>query len=465
MFGFDPIVGYGLFALYAMVVWQLVNVFAKGYTNNAESFLLARRELNFASGAISIAAAWLWAPGLFVSAYQGYMNGLDGVFWFCLGNFLTLPFFAYFADKLRREHPGGFTMSETIRLTYGGSLFRFYQFEMLVLAVCAFAINLIAGGSTVAILTNIPYNIATGLMAFIALAYTFRAGLKATVVTEIVKISVVWVVVIALVAALTSGFGLLGDSDINYRGVANSLGEPMFGSFGLGVFTSFGIAAFLGHMAGPWRDNSFYQRAFAIKQGHVIPAFVLAGFIFILVPIAMGFVGMIGGASPEVILAAEGKENNINLITIGTLLPAGAALLFAVAVLAGLIGILDSQMASVTNIIGNDFSRVGSEIRNARIAMVVLAIIGYIVANIDGITIGNLFLFFSVMGTTLFIPTMFAIVKPKFFVGSHLLTALVVTFVIAMGLQLSGYTFQATLTALLLPVIGAKGLQWARSSS
>ena len=69
------------------------------------------------------------------------------------------------------------------------------------------------------------------------------------------------------------------------------------------------------------------------------------------------------------------------------------------------------------------------------------------------------------MGTTLFIPTMFAIVKPKFFVGSHLLTALVVTFVIAMGLQLSGYTFQATLTALLLPVIGAKGLQWARSSS
>ena len=239
----------------------------------------------------------------------------------------------------------------------------------------------------------------------------------------------------------------------------------MFGSFGLGVFTSFGIAAFLGHMAGPWRDNSFYQRAFAIKQGHVIPAFVLAGFIFILVPIAMGFVGMIGGASPEVILAAEGKENNINLITIGTLLPAGAALLFAVAVLAGLIGILDSQMASVTNIIGNDFSRVGSEIRNARIAMVILAIIGFIVANIDGITIGNLFLFFSVMGTTLFIPTMFAIVKPKFFVGSHLLTALVVTFIIAMGLQLSGYTFQATLTALLLPVIGAKGLQWARSSS
>ena len=63
MFGFDPIVGYGQFALYAMVVWQLVNVFAKGYTNNAESFLLARRELNFASGAISIAAAWLWAIG------------------------------------------------------------------------------------------------------------------------------------------------------------------------------------------------------------------------------------------------------------------------------------------------------------------------------------------------------------------------------------------------------------------
>ena len=75
---------YGLFAL-ALTYW-----FSKGYNDSKTSFLVARRELNTFQGSLSVAAAWLWAPGLFISAQQAYVNGLVGLFWFCLGNFLTL---------------------------------------------------------------------------------------------------------------------------------------------------------------------------------------------------------------------------------------------------------------------------------------------------------------------------------------------------------------------------------------
>ena len=84
---------YGLFA-FAMTYW-----YSRGYNDNKTSFLVARRELNTFQGSLSISAAWLWAPGLFISAQQAYVNGLAGLFWFCIGNFLTLGAFAYFAKR------------------------------------------------------------------------------------------------------------------------------------------------------------------------------------------------------------------------------------------------------------------------------------------------------------------------------------------------------------------------------
>ncbi|SVC77118.1 uncharacterized protein METZ01_LOCUS329972, partial [marine metagenome] len=103
--GVGILVVYGLFA-FAMTYW-----YSRGYDENKTSFLVARRELNTFQGSLSVAAAWLWAPGLFISTQQAYVNGLVGLFWFCLGNFLTLGAFAYFAKKIRTESPKGFTFS------------------------------------------------------------------------------------------------------------------------------------------------------------------------------------------------------------------------------------------------------------------------------------------------------------------------------------------------------------------
>ena len=59
---------YGLFAL-AMTLW-----YSRGYNDTKTSFLVARRELNTFQGSLSVAAAWLWAPGLFISTQQAYVN-------------------------------------------------------------------------------------------------------------------------------------------------------------------------------------------------------------------------------------------------------------------------------------------------------------------------------------------------------------------------------------------------------
>ena len=54
--------------------------YSRGYNDTKTSYLVARRELNTVQGSMSVAATWLWAPGLFISAQQAYcVNGLVGL--------------------------------------------------------------------------------------------------------------------------------------------------------------------------------------------------------------------------------------------------------------------------------------------------------------------------------------------------------------------------------------------------
>lgn len=403
---------YGLFA-FAMTYW-----YSRGYNSSKDGFLLANRELGVFQGTLSLAAAWLWAPGIFISAQQAYVNGAVGLFWFCLGNFLTLAAFAYFAKLIRNREPTGFTFSGYLKNRFSSRVQWLFVSEMIILAVCAFAVNLLAGSRTIETLTGISYSLSTVLMALIAILYSFRSGLKATVITEIIKIIVVWTGVIILVPWAISAAGGI---DVVIAGVGGVTGEgaSIFGtSFAWGVFTGFGAAAFLGHMGGPWGDNSFYQRAFAIKKESIIPSYVLASFVFIVIPIMMGMLGFLAaGMGIEIPTEMLGTTN---AIVIGALLPPFAAILFTFVIFAGLVSILDSQFSSVANMTGHDlFNKFKSGnndvdvIKYARIGMLLLAAFGIAVANIPGITLMHLFLFFAILRAAVWLPSMIAVLKPK----------------------------------------------------
>lgn len=459
---FEPSTGVGILVVYGLFAFAMTYWYSRGYDDNKTSFLVARRELNTFQGSLSVAAAWLWAPGLFISTQQAYVNGLVGLFWFCLGNFLTLGAFAYFAKKIREESPEGFTFSGYLKNRFSSRLQWLFVVEMMILATCAFAINLLAGSKTVETLTGINYTLATLLMAGVAILYSFRTGLKATVVTEVIKIIVVWAGVIILVPWVISEAGgwntvVAGLGGRTGEG-ASILGTP----FAWGIFTGFGAAAFLGHMGGPWGDNSFYQRAFSIKTGSIIPSYVIASFVFIVVPIMMGLLGFVAaGAGLEIPKAFWGTTN---AITIGTFLPPVASIIFAFMVFAGLVAILDSQFASVANMTGHDLFnqfKEGSDdkdiITYARLGMVALAVAGLIIANIPGMQLVWLFLFFAVLRAAVWLPSMMSLLKPDWVTEPGMFWGILVAAIPGEALFVwgkmfgggSGITFLGTLVAIL----------------
>lgn len=455
---FEPSTGISILGIYGVFALVMTYYYSRGYDDNKTSFLVARRELNTFQGSLSVAAAWLWAPGLFISSQQAYVNGLVGLFWFCLGNFLTLGAFAYFAKKIREEAPEGFTFSGYLRERFSPRLQWLFVVEMMILATCAFAINLLAGSKTVEILTGIDYTLATFLMAGVAILYSFRTGLKATVVTEIIKIIVVWIGVAILVPWVIIEAGGWSVVELGLGG-RTGLGASIFGTpFAWGIFTGFGAAAFLGHMGGPWGDNSFYQRAFSIKKDSIIPSYITASFVFIFVPVMMGLLGFVA--------AGSGLEiDNVgvtNAITIATFLPPIATIIFVFIVFAGLVAILDSQFASVANMTGHDLYnkfKLGNEITLARYGMIALAITGVLIANIPGMQLVWLFLFFAVLRAAVWLPSMISLLKPNLVTEAGMFWGIIIAAVPGETLFVWGKIFGGgstiVFTGTLIAILGA----------
>jgi urea-proton symporter len=441
--GLILLIAYGGFA-FGITYW-----FSRGYNDTKTSFLVARRELNTFEGSLSIAAAWLWAPALFLSSQQAYVNGFVGLFWFCIGNIVTLVVFAFFAGRLRRWAPEGFTFSGYVRERFSDRVQSLYVSEMSVLAGCAFAINLLAGSRMLETLTGLPYRGVSFAMAAIALSYSFQRGLKATVITEIMKIVIVWAGVFALVPAAIYAAGGWGTVLKGLGGVRGD-GRELIGTIqSWHVFASFGITAFLGHMGGPWGDNSFYQRAFAIRKNSVVRSFLLAALVFGVIPVAMGTLGFVA-AGAGLSIPSE-QLGTTNVITIATFLPRWASTVFVILVLAGLVSVLDSQFSSAANMTGHDiYNRYKTRVDDAQVifwarsGMLILAAVGLGVCMIPRITILHLFLFFANLRAAVWFPSMLAMLWPRFVSEPSMFWSILISVAVGMPVfiygQLNGLT-------------------------
>ena len=474
LFGMDT--GALILLVYGIMAFGLTYWYSRGYNDTKTSFLVARRELNTFQGSLSVAAAWLWAPGLFISTQQAYQNGLVGHFWFSFGNFITLAFFGYFAWRLREQFPQGFTFSGFLKEKFSKRVQNIYIVEMIILATCAFAINLLAGSKTLEVLTGIPYTWTALAMALIALTYSFRTGLKATVITEVFKIIVVWTGVLLIVPAVIYAAGGW-DTVVAGLGGIKGDGADIFGTDKAWiVFTTFGITAFLGHLGGPWGDNSFYQRAFAIQKKSVLKSFIIAAFVFGIIPVAMGFLGYVAAGSGMEI--PSNMVGTTNAIVIAKFLPAWASIFFVFLVFAGLVSILDSQFASVANMTGHDIynkykSKVDDKtvIKYARTSMIALAVAGFAITQIPGITLLYIFLFFATLRAAVWLPSLFAIVRPNWLtesgmfygIGSAILIG-VPMFVYGKLFNSSSMAFNGTLLAIFGSIILTLAIsQWEKS--
>jgi urea-proton symporter len=398
---YGSMTGWLMIALYAVFIFAITSWYSKGYNKDKEGFLVANRSVGMWQGSMGAGAAWIQAPGLFVAAQQAYQNGIIGLFYFSLGNFFTLWLFAFGVNYFRNKYPDGFTLSQWMGNSLGKAVQWVILFQITIGMMQSMTFSLFAGSHSVQFLTGLnPFYVCIFLTA-IALIYTLRGGIKATFITDQVKIAIIWV-----------GMAIIGITVIGHTGVqpiidglggVSGQGTSFFGSsFAWGVFFGFGIPTVTGHFLGPWTDHAFYENALSQKQGTIIKAFILAPIYWLPLPIVGGALGFIAAGLHYNVTGPNTQF--INLIVMAREVGPWLALMYLVVVFSGLVSLVDTILMTSATISSNDFhdtAKANSPMNWARTGMILLAIVGIAMANIPGLDIGSFFLFGKAIGLIL----------------------------------------------------------------
>lgn len=427
MEGLSSLEGWALIATYFVAMMMLV-VFLRKHKKTKEEFLVANRSMPWLLTAFSMAATWVWAPSMFVASEKAYTQGLAGVFWFVVPNVLTLILFAFFANKMRKLRPDGWTFSDYIREKYSKRCHNLYLIESFGLQTMSFAVQLLAGATIFSKITGISFTATTIVMAVCPLLYTFASGIRSSIVTDFWKM--LWIVIVLLLG-LPIMFSSAGPNAL-FNGLGGITGDfgSLFSATGIMVALSFGIPTTIGLLSGTFGDQMFWQRVFCVKADKVKRTMITAAFIFAAVPISLAVFGFFAAGTGLAI-------SDTQLINVGAVMafcPKWFLYLFFVLILSGLISTVDSIICAVSSVAGHDvvkrlsmnekwhgriqkniflFILFANEVRAARFAMIVVTIIAILIANIPGLTILYLFLLYGTLRSSVMLPTVFAILGKR----------------------------------------------------
>lgn len=398
--------GFAILAIYAVVMITATLIFTKK-EKNVERFCVGSRKENWIMSALSIAATWIWAPALFVSTEKAYANGFVGLFWFLAPNVLCLIIFIPFAKKIRAEMPEGITLSGYMRDKYqSDGVKRVYLFQLIGLSVLSTGVQLLAGSQVLSAATGLPFEMVTVLLAVIALSYSVISGIKASMLTDAIQM------VFMLVAS--ASFLIVAVRSVGGEGIAAGINgiSGTYTSFwskeGIDVFLSFGLPTAVGLLSGPFGDQSFWQRAFAVKKSRIGHAFLLGAILFGVVPFSMGILGFAGAG-----IGYQAQDLGvINFELIKALMPAWAVLPFLYMIISGLLSTVDSNLCAVSSLV-TDISG-GRVLKKTKWAMVALLVVGIAIANIPGLTVTHLFLFYGTLRSSTLLPTILTLKGVKF---------------------------------------------------
>lgn len=418
--------GLGVVGVLAALSFAVTALYARVQSGSKEEFLLADRKVKLVMGACSIAASWTMAPALFVSAQKAYQQGVIGLFWFTAPNVACMILFAFVAQRFVEMVPRGYSLSDYIRTRYSNRAHTMYILEMAGFAFAAISVQLFAGALLLRQLTGVPHFWGTALMMGTALTYCWYSGFKGSVVTDYMKM------IIMLVVAVVLGPWML--LSVGQGSMASAMGAVIAGLGGISgryadffspasweVFLSFGLSASIGLMAGPFGDQAYWQRAYGAGDRQVKPQFILAAFIFACIPLTMGLLGFIGaGAHVQV-----DDPQLTNLTVMLAYLPRWTAVLLLFMVLSGLLSAIDSHLTALSSLVGHDvMNRAGRGLDDAdrlrsqvvhwsRVSMGVAALLAMCIANIPGINIVYLFLFYGALRSSTLLPTIISIYREK----------------------------------------------------
>ena len=325
------------------ITWMGLGIIWGRKAKSLEGFMLAGRNVGMGLGVATVMATWITSNTTMLAPQFALELGILGMLAYSTAS-CGLFLFAPLAKRIRQLMPHGFTSGDFIRLRYGRGPWLVFLIISLFYALTWLISMAMAGGILLQALAGIPYVWGMSVLLTVCVIYTLCGGLYAVIGTDFIQSLII------LVGIVIVGCGILLSSGIEdmYTHVAAEtpmLLNMLFPAALLALFNNlfFGLGEI-------FHSNVWWSRAFALQKSIGQKTYLVAGMLWIPVPIASGFLALSSGLLDINIPRPDMVGPLISAHILG---PIGAVVVFIV-LFCSLASSLDSLLAATGDLITND---------------------------------------------------------------------------------------------------------------
>ncbi len=328
------------------LLWIFLGVYWGRKARNMEGFMLAGRNVGLAFGAATAMATWVTSNTTMLAPQFALQLGIWGMIAYSTAAF-GLFLFAPLARRIRRLLPNGYTSGDFIRLRYGKPTWILFLLISIFYGFTWLVSMGMAGGILMNAIAGIPYAVGMTAILVVCVTYTLFGGLYAVIGTDYIQSLII------LVGVVIVGLGVLTRVDIGtlHREVLADKPMLMNALMPAAIMAIFNNLLFgLGEV---FHSNVWWSRAFAMRESVGQKAYTMAGFFWLPVPVAAGFIALAGGSLGINVTSPDMVGPVVAARVLGG---AGAVVVFAV-FFCSLASSIDSLLAATADLITEDIYR------------------------------------------------------------------------------------------------------------
>jgi len=316
--GYAIVLGFGaFFSVFTTVVVYLDKVY-NGTKQTSEFFNTAGRDVKTGLTASVIVSQWTWAATLLQSSNVAWNYGVSGPFWYASGATIQVLLFGVLAIELKRKARTAHTVCEIVLARWGKPAHVTFLFFCFLTNVIVTSMLLLGGAATVNALTGMEVNLASFLIPWGVIVYTFAGGLKATFIASYLHTAIIFIVLVVCIFTVyvkTSSTDLVYDRLQAVSGMSTAACEGAFknlltgktffkaGTYSCGPVVDnnsgsyltmlslggikFGIINIVGNFGTVFVDQSYWQSAIAARPASAHKGYILGGLIWFTIPFAL----------------------------------------------------------------------------------------------------------------------------------------------------------------------------------
>lgn len=263
---------------------------------DADDYIVGSGRLGVAFGMTSLLAFWITGNTMLAAPESAYTYGIIGALGYGILGGSGVLLFGLLSKRVHKVIPHGKSVGDFYGTRYDEKNYYLFLALLIIYVLGIIVTQGIGGGVLLEQIFQIPYYLSVFLTFLTVIIYSYYGGFNS--VAGVAYFQVLLILVVAIVVPPLVYFNV-GFANV-YEGMLQN--DPTKLDLTLPAGLLFATAGSLLGIGEVFMDNTFWQRAYAIRRDIVVKTFALSGIGWILVPLSvasLAFVALAFGRQPD----------------------------------------------------------------------------------------------------------------------------------------------------------------------